>query len=314
MPAAGADATNTPFPSWRCIGNVLLNDEPAKKCNGLINRTRTVQQNGGVSGQLMLRDAFGRRRSNQFTAGAANDRSRVGFAQSTELGYLNPDRSVTGVNAFGDGVSGGEVDGEPYDARVDLNGLLQTWSVYGSDTVSLGDAWHVTVSGRYNITTLENRDRIDPGGGSGSLDGDHSFGRFNPAGVTYSPSEPPISTWATAKAAAPPRTIELGCANPDEPCKLPNAMAGDPPLDQVVTRTWEAGLRGRHHGIGWNVGVFRAGNHNDILFVTSEQSGFGYFKNFGKTLRQGLELGATGRVGRVTYLYRLYLSERDVPE
>ena len=40
VPASGATAENTPFPSWRCIGNVLLNDEPAEKCNGLINRTR----------------------------------------------------------------------------------------------------------------------------------------------------------------------------------------------------------------------------------------------------------------------------------
>ena len=41
FPTSGANATNTPFPYWRCIGNVLLNDEPAEKCNGLINRTRT---------------------------------------------------------------------------------------------------------------------------------------------------------------------------------------------------------------------------------------------------------------------------------
>ena len=38
--------------------------------------------------------------------------------------------------------------------------------------------------------------------------------------------------------------------------------------------------------------MFRAGNHDDILFVTSEQTGFGYFRNFGETRRQGLELGA----------------------
>ena len=53
-------------------------------------------------------------------------------------------------------------------------------------------------------------------------------------------------------------SIELGCADPDEPCKLPNAMAGDPPLEQVVTRTWEAGVRGQRRGVSWNAGVFRA--------------------------------------------------------
>jgi outer membrane receptor protein involved in Fe transport len=320
VPAAGSDATNTPFPSWRCIGNVLLNDDPAEKCNGLINRTRIVQHNGGASGQLMLRDKFGDRTNNQLTVGAAYDRSRVAFVQSTELGYLNPDRSVTGVNAFGDGgVTGGEVDGEPYDARVDLNGLIHTWSLYGADTVSIGNTWHVTVSGRYNETTIKNRDRVDPGGGSSSLDGDHSFRRFNPAaGVTFSPSRTTNVYVGYSEGSRAATSIELGCANPDEPCKLPNAMAGDPPLAQVVTKTWEAGMRGHHYGIGWNVGVFHAGNHDDILFVTSEQSGFGYFKNFGETRRQGFELGATGRVGRVTigtgytYLNATFQSEETV--
>ena len=82
---------------------MLLNDEPSEKCNGLINRTRTVQHNGGV---VRPGDASARRRRGARTSsplGAGFDRSAVGFTQSTELGYLNPDRSVTGVSAFGDG-------------------------------------------------------------------------------------------------------------------------------------------------------------------------------------------------------------------
>ena len=54
FPTAGATAANTPFPSWRCIGNVLLNDEPGEKCNGLLNRTDSVQHNYGASGQVTL--------------------------------------------------------------------------------------------------------------------------------------------------------------------------------------------------------------------------------------------------------------------
>ncbi len=56
FPTSGANATNTPFPYWRCLANVLLNDEPAEKCNGLINRTRTEQDNAGAAGQLTRRD------------------------------------------------------------------------------------------------------------------------------------------------------------------------------------------------------------------------------------------------------------------
>ncbi len=301
FPTSGANATNTPFPYWRCIGNVLLNAEPAEQCNGLINRTHTLQDNAGGSGQLTLHDVFERNR-NQFTVGGAYDWSSVRFGQATELGYLNPDRSVTGVDAFGDGgVTGGEVDGEPYDTRVDLDGSIHTWSIYATDTLSIGNAWNFTLSGRYNQTSVRNRDRIQPGGGPGSLDGDHQFRRFNPAaGVTFSPSRAVNVYAGYSEGSRAATSIELGCADPDEPCKLPNAMAGDPPLNQVVTRTWEAGGRGQYRRVSWNAGVFRAGNRDDILFVTSEQTGFGYFRNFGETRRKGLELGASGRAGRFT--------------
>ena len=47
------------------------------------------------------------------------------------------------------------------------------------------------------------------------------------------------------------------------------------------------------------LGVFRADNHDDILFVADDQAGFGYFRNFGKTRRQGIEVGIAGRVGDV---------------
>ena len=295
----GENAANTPFPSQRCLLEVALNAEPAEKCNGLLNRTHTAQHNAGASGQLTRFDSIAGRR-NQFTAGAAFDRSRAAFTQSSQLGYLNPDRSITGVNAFGDGgVTGGTVDGEPYDTRVDLDGLTTTWSVYASDTVSFADRLHVTAAGRFNRTAVDNSDGIRPGGGEGSLDGSHVFSRFNPAvGATLNTSSE-INLYAGYNEGSRAATsIELGCADPTQPCKLPNAMAGDPPLSQVVTRTLEAGVRGRHHGVAWNASYFRAANHDDILFVQSQQTGFGYFRNFGRTRREGLEFGGKTRVGR----------------
>ena len=318
FPTSGANASNTPFPSWRCIANVLLDDEPAEMCNGLINRSETSQHNGGGFAQVTVRHFFSGG-NNQFTAGGGYDRSRAAFVQSTELGYLNPDRSVTGVDAFGDGETGGEVDGEPFDTRVDLDGLIQTFSLYATNTVSLSQKWNVTVSGRYNRTTLSNRDAIEPGGGPTSLDGDHAYSRLNPAaGVTYSPSHTLNFYGGYSEGSRAATSIELGCANPDAPCKLPNAMAGDPPLDQVVTRTWEGGARGVFRGVNWSAGVFRADNHDDILFVLAGQTGFGYFKNFGQTRRKGLELGAHSQIRRVTlgagytFLAATYESEETV--
>jgi outer membrane receptor protein involved in Fe transport len=304
FPASGATAANTPFPFWRCIAQALLRDEPAEKCNGLLNRTHSGQSNYGLSGQLTWFSSP-RGQHNQLTLGAAWDGNTVNFSQSTQLGYLNPDRSVTPVNAFGDGVSGGNVDGEPFDTRVDLRGLIHTGSVFGTDTLSIGNAWSFTLSGRYNRTSVENLDHIAPGGGPGSLDSSNVFARFNPAaGVTFSPwGGRDLNFYSSyGEGNRAPTSIELGCADPNQPCKLPNAMAGDPPLDQVVTRTWEFGARGGQEGrFTWNIGGFVASNRNDILFVASNQTGFGYFKNFGRTRRAGLELRVNSRIGRVTF-------------
>jgi len=128
------------------------------------------------------------------------------------------------------------------------------------------------------------------------------FGRFNPAaGVAYSPWRL-VSAYASySQSSRAPTSIELGCADPVNPCNLPNALVSDPPLHQVVTRTWEPGLRsGAESRIRWNAGWFRAANHNDILFVASEQTGNGYFKNFGRTLWQGAEVNVSSRIRHVT--------------
>ena len=299
FPTSGANASNTPFPFWRCIAQALQKDEPDEKCNGLLTSAYTKQHNYGASAQAAWNTAP-RGHGNKLTAGAAYDHSSLDFQQFQQFGYLNPDKSVTPVDAFADGST--SVNGVPYDTRVDLHGVLYTASVYATDTLSLGRAWNLTASGRYNRTTITNADRINPGGGPGSLDGRDVFARFNPsAGVTYSPSSWLNAYFGYSEGSRAPTSVELACADPSQPCKLPNAMAGDPPLDQVVTRTFEAGVRGgQETNLSWSAGWFRASNHNDILFVASEQTGYGYFKNFGETLRQGFELNLSGHFKRLS--------------
>ncbi|MCS7024262.1 MAG: TonB-dependent receptor [Bryobacteraceae bacterium] len=300
FPLAGESAANTPFPKWRCLANVLLRDEPSEKCNGLLNRSLANQRNFGVSAQASWQGGSGRRR-HQWTAGGSWDGNQVHFAQSTELGYLNPDRSVTGLAAFADGVTGGFADGEPYDRRVDLRSKIASSSLFATDTLSWGHTLHITLSGRFHQTSIRNVDQLRPAPGTGSLTGTHAFHRFNPAlGGTWRlrPSWTLYGSYAESNRA--PTAIELGCADPEVPCRLPNAMAGDPPLDQVVTRTLEAGLRSLNEGaLRWAAGWFRSANRNDILFVASEQTGFGYFKNFGQTVRQGAEFDFSARLRRV---------------
>jgi outer membrane receptor protein involved in Fe transport len=318
VPASGVNAGNTPFPSYRCIANALLGDEPGEQCNGLLNTTTTAQHDAGATAQVTRRDTFAGG-SHQFSAGGAVEWSGADFGQASELGYVNPDRSITGVGVFGDGVSGGEVDGEPYDTRVDLHGRVHTWSLYAADTLSFGNRASVTLSGRFNQNVVRNRDRIHQVGEPGSLDGDHAFRRFNPAAAATVTVTPALHLYAGYnEGSRAPTSIELGCADPDQPCKLPNAMAGDPPLDQVVSRTVDAGLRGHGRGITWSAGAFHGVNSHDIQFVTSGQTGFGYFTNVARTRRWGMEAAASARAGRVslganyTYLNATFQSEESL--
>lgn len=114
-----------------------------------------------------------------------------------------------------------------------------------------------------------------------------------------------------------PTPIELTCANPAAPCKLPNNFLSDPPLQMVVARTLEFGLRGRPgRAFQWSAAVYRTELGDDIQFISSQGTGTntGYFQNVGRTLRQGLELagsrqwGATQLSAHYAYLDATYQS------
>jgi len=293
LASAGETAASyPPFPYLRCLAEARSDDgEPSEKCNGVINQTQTRQYNYGIGAQYNAQNKlFGL--PHQWMIGGALDAARIHFTQGSELGYINPDRSITGVGVFGDG-SVSTNEGEVYDTRVNLKGSTSTFSLFGSSMLSLDDRTALTLAGRYNRFHISNRDRINPGGSGGSLDGNYTYQRFNPAvGLTYTPVKNFTAYAGINQGSRAPSSIELGCADPDNPCKLPNAFAGDPPLKQVVTTTTEIGVRGKTAGgLVWNAGLFRSDNRDDLLFVANDASGFGHFRNFGKTRRQGVELG-----------------------
>jgi outer membrane receptor protein involved in Fe transport len=315
FPVTGNAATQ-PFPYLRCIAQGLEKDEPSEKCTGLITNTFNKQNNYGMSGQAARLFSH-----NHLTIGTAWDRSSVTFQQASQFGYLNADRlTITPIDSYADGST--SQDGVPVDTRANLHGLINTVSFYATDTLTVGKSLALTFSGRYNRTSIENKDRlpVDPTGARGSLNGQYIFDRFNPAvGMTYNPSRLASLYFSYSEASRAPTAIELGCADPEEPCNLPNALVGDPPLKQVVTRTLEAGVRSpEESNLHWNVGWFRAENYDDLLFVASQQTGFGYFANFGRTRRQGAEVSLSGRIqhftlgGNYTFLNATYQSPQTV--
>lgn len=240
---------------------------------------------------------------------------KIDFQQATQFGLVNATRGVDGIGVEGD------------EAEVDLSGKTNSWGVFATDTMSLTDQWALTLSGRYNHVNVKNSDKINPtgttfeNGQDVTLDGDHDFNRFNPAvGLTFTPSKAVTLYGSYNEGMRAPTSMELGCANPAIPCKLPNAMAGDPPLKKVVAKTFEVGARGAvTKDIRWTAAVYRTVNHDDIQFIsTNATNGMGYFDNVGKTRRQGLDLGLSGKLNKFSwnagysYVKATYQSELEL--
>ncbi|MCU0735286.1 MAG: TonB-dependent receptor, partial [Methylotetracoccus sp.] len=177
---------------------------------------------------------------------------------------------------------------------------------YFTDTLTPLEKLNVTLAGGYNRASVQLIDRIGD-----DLDGQHIYHRFNPSvGVTYTPIEEAGAYANYSESNRAPTAVELSCADPEKPCRLPNAFIADPPLKQVVAKTWEVGFRGRFKELLggayiWNAGFFHTENTNDILFISScRLRGQGYFDNVGDTLRQGLqglEMGLSGDYEQVRF-------------
>jgi hypothetical protein len=81
---------------------------------------------------------------------------------------------------------------------------------------------------------------ITPPPDPGSLTAINSYARFDPAvGITYNVGRNLNTYFSYSEGNRVPTSIELGYADPTVPCRLPNALAGDPPLKQVSDTLWK---------------------------------------------------------------------------
>jgi outer membrane receptor protein involved in Fe transport len=254
------------------------------------NRTRTSQRGYGFSTQAALTSGNLSGPRNLVIVGGGYDRSANEFRQSYQLGGFNAERGAV--------PTGAETE------IVNLDGGSSTASLFVTDTLSPGPRWHLTGSARYNVTRVHTVDGLSPPlpPPAAGLGNDLTFAKLNPAaGLSYTPEGSPGFYAGFSQGNRPPSPVELGCADRNSPCHLPNAMASDPPLRQVVSRTLEAGARARTaSGLRWNATLFRTMNYDDILFVSSSASS-GFFTNFGKTRRQGLEAALQRPEGKFSW-------------
>jgi outer membrane receptor protein involved in Fe transport len=294
---------NDDFDNDTLTGNncVLSGTETAEMCApGIMNRSRLKSRSLGFNMQAAFNQpVWGMK--NQFIAGVGYDLQRTKFNQTEQPSEVENGGQVLGLSWFDSARKPINLEDE-IEGTVNLGGRSRTASLFATDTLSLNQYWHVTASARYNHTKVKNRDHLNPSGSQESLSGDHNFNRVNPSlGLTFTPTETLSVFGSYSESNRAPTSIELGCANPDVPCKLPNAMASDPPLNQVVAKTYDAGLRGKiSDNLKWNASVYRTMNHDDIHFInSSSRSGaLGYFDNVGRTKRQGLDLGLSGAIDK----------------
>jgi iron complex outermembrane recepter protein len=263
---------------------------------GEIDRTWTSTNSFGGSVQgASSEKLFGH--DNNFVLGMSVDRGLVNFTTTSELGTINADQFpvVNGTGLYIDQPSG---DVAP--VRLGSNTLYTGF--YTTDTFDITPRLSVTAGGRYNIAQIGLTDEIgnDPG-----LNGNHLYSRFNPtAGATYKVT-PNVTVYGSyAEANRAPTPLELGCADPMRPCLIDNSLVGDPNLNQVVSHTFEGGVRG-HVDIAkglfnWSIGAYHALNTNDILSVASPLPGHEFFQNAGNTLREGIEAQASYKLERWT--------------
>lgn len=281
---------------------------------GAHNLTSTDTSTQGVAVQLGMT-----RGAHEVALGVAYDQSETAFESSTLAGQLHRDRNVPPMMIDGEAyvlshhhecevddieeceeeIEDGEVTPEEFEdnSPVSVKSESRALGFYVSDTFALAERTDLTASGRYNRVIVD----VDI---AGRPDESWTYTRFNPAiGLTHRFTDNMSVYGGYREASRAPTAAELGCADEELACRLPNAFVADPYLKQVITRSVEAGLRGRTMTaagpVAWEMGTYASVNEDDILFVAvtdpTRQPGLGYFRNFGETRRIGFDGQVGGR-------------------
>lgn len=274
-------------------GNVSSNVSDDFDDDGIqaTNDASDIDQKGFGGGVQLVLTAHPAGRKNQLTLGATGDVAGARFIQTSQEAEFTADRNTIGI--------------DDYELQTDADTHTHYYGAYVADTFNLSSLWTLTGSGRYNYARVRIEDRT---GDAPALNGRSSFSRFNPAvGVNFNPT-PDLTAYASYnEGMRAPTAIELTCADPEAPCKLPNDFLADPPLHEVVSKTFEVGARGTLGKLTrWSASIYRTRLENDIEFISSGAgaTNAGYFANVGVTRRQGVELGIETKLNPVTVAVR----------
>ena len=279
----------------------------------VLNYTTTRQTSYGASVNLTkLLD------KHHLTMGTSFDASRVSYGSSQKAECaLDGSRAV-----LNDCV-------DPELSTSGVKGKSYAIGLYAADTWNVSGQTYLTAAARFNHAKVTNTITNYDGVGVGTLKPQESFAynSLNPSlGLSQKLSSSLTVFGNLGQSNRVPTVIELGCADPAEPCRLPTGLQADPYLKQVIARTLETGIRwNATNDSGMSASLYRSENRDDILFRAVGATGMGYFSNFSRTRRQGVDLSAYTSVGQVAlrasynYLHATYQDdgmlfggERDV--
>jgi iron complex outermembrane receptor protein len=175
---------------------------------------------------------------------------------------------------------------------ISVNSVNKNIGFYLTDTADVTPELAITASGRYNISHVDLYDQLGT-----NLSGHNRFAHFNPSvGLTYKITPDMTFYGGVSVNTRTPTASEIECSDPATPCLLPTNLAGDPPnLRQVISHTYEVGVRGKLEGaLSYNLSAFRTLLQNDIYGIATSVSQ-GFFQNIGDTEREGFEAGLNYR-------------------
>ncbi|HEX6018743.1 MAG TPA: TonB-dependent receptor [Burkholderiaceae bacterium] len=262
-------------------------DEPGEIAS--LNTTQTKQTAYGVAVSLARHSG-----DHRWQMGASVDANRVKYRQSEQEGEFDASRGVLP-----------EPGAEPaLSAAVD--GDAVSLGLYATDTWRVAGRTHVTGTVRANRSRVGNQlTSLDDNTGALDVQPRETFTytSLNPAlGVTQGLGHEASVFANLARNTRVPTAMELGCANPNEPCRLPAGLQSDPYLDQVRSTSFELGARWRPAaGHRLELTLYRTDNRDDIVFGSASTTGqLGYFQNFPKTRHQGGDLSWQGTLGALS--------------
>ncbi len=265
--------------------------------------TATHTQTFGTQEQLTSQEKI-LDHDNYFVFGGSADQSYTHFSSTTTLGMLNANLQNVYTGFAGSDVQL-ETQGNVGFNSVWAHAAATYLGVFALDTFNITKELALTAGARYNIANIG---LSDASGEEPSINSNSTYTHLNPViGFTYtaSPALTFYGGWSEANRA--PTPLESNCSNPQQPCLLETNLVSDPPLQQVVSHTWEGGIRGAltlpdgYGALVYKAGIFHVVNTNDIVSEASSISGQGYYTNVPETQRQGVELGLQYNNGPLSF-------------